>query len=73
MPKRNNGCPRCGGPNTLVSVFVVCGKCGHRRGQQQLSRSWASGGGDPALFMDIEPPRERFPSSPRRPLTEEDQ
>jgi hypothetical protein len=56
MPKRNKGCPRCGGPNTLVSRFVVCGNCGHRWGEQQLSRNLASGGWDPVLFMDTEPP-----------------
>jgi hypothetical protein len=55
MAKRKNGCPRCGGPNTLVSGFIVCGRCGHRRGEQQLSDDWASEGGDLLLFMHSEP------------------
>jgi hypothetical protein len=52
MPKRKIGCPRCGGPNTLMSGFVVCGRCGYRRGEQQLS-SRSDRGEDPVRYMDF--------------------
>jgi hypothetical protein len=84
MPKRNNGCPRCGCPHIRVSGLVVCGKCGHRRGEQQPSRDWASEGRDPSLFMDSEPHTvppphrgglwdpKRFSTDPHRLLDKDD-
>jgi hypothetical protein len=72
VPKPKKGCPRCGGPSTLVSGFIICSKCGHRRGEQQLSRAWASGGADPLLFLDSEPPSIRPAQRGDWPIEEKD-
>lgn len=34
-------CPRCGGSLKKLSGFIICSKCGHKLGDQNLDIDWS--------------------------------